>query len=225
MLWLYNFNRLLNDRWLWYWPLLWTAPHELNVVLRSSYFAQKKNETPYKTRMVLLHLVARHPFCLLSLHISHRDRLLFYQIPKFPALSSLSHMLFLPPTFLGQLLCSTHPPVPRVGVPAPLCVFYICLSSLCPRHTHFFLGFCLLCPLVYCLSLHCLTFLWWAQFLIQARCSCDYVLNYLHSLGFPSGFLRVLTVDNVEIHQQVLRFREDGAFNGAQKLKRPSSTS
>lgn len=179
---------------------------------------------PYKTWVVLLYLVACHPFGSLGLHISHRDRLLFYQIPKFPALYRLSHMLFLPPTFLGQLLCPTQPLVPRVEVPASLCIFYFCLSSLCPCYTFFF-RFCLLCPLFYCLSLQCLTFLWLVQFPIQARCSCDYILNYLCSLGIPSGFLRVLTVDNVEIHQQVLRFREDGAFDGAQKLKRPSSTS
>lgn len=53
---------------------------------------------------------------------------------------------------------------------------------------------------------------------------CNCILNYLRSLGIPSGFLRVLTVDNVEIHQQASGFREDGAFDGAQKLNRPSNT-
>lgn len=142
---------------------------------------------PYKTWVVLLHLVACHPFCLLGLHISHRDRLLFYQIPKFPALYRLSHLPSLPPTFLGQLLCPTQPLVPRVGVP-PLCVYFTAVSHLFVLATHFFFfRFCLLCPLVYCLSLQCLTFLWLVQFPIQARCSCDYILTYLCSLGIPES--------------------------------------
>lgn len=142
---LYNFNRLLNDLWLWYWPLLLTAPHELNIVLRSFYFARKKNETPIRLEwsfsILLPAILSACSVCILAIET------VFYFI-KYQISCPLQPFTkpFLPPTFLEQLLCPTHPLVPRVGVPAPLCIFYSCFSSLCPCHTFFFLGFVFCVP-------------------------------------------------------------------------------